>query len=106
MFFDRAIYGVLMGAIILTGCIAPVERMDPLPEVSPRFITLSIDGSDALDESGLASVTYFVSEDGGPFAPRITTSIKVGTRTDRDQSMQEKINSVTELDSLSCGKTV
>ena len=27
-------------------------------------------------------------------APRITTSIKVGTRTDREQSMQEKINSV------------
>ena len=29
-------------------------------------------------------------------APRITTSIKVGTRTDREQSMQEKIDSVTE----------
>jgi uncharacterized protein (TIGR00106 family) len=28
-------------------------------------------------------------------APRITTSIKVGTRTDRDQSMQDKINSVS-----------
>ncbi|EMI52008.1 MTH1187 family thiamine-binding protein [Rhodopirellula sallentina] len=27
-------------------------------------------------------------------APRITTSIKVGTRTDRDQSMQDKIDSV------------
>ncbi|WP_153557616.1 MTH1187 family thiamine-binding protein [Roseimaritima sediminicola] len=27
-------------------------------------------------------------------APRITTSIKVGTRTDREQSMQEKIDSV------------
>ncbi|WP_436717405.1 MTH1187 family thiamine-binding protein [Roseiconus lacunae] len=27
-------------------------------------------------------------------APRITTSIKVGTRTDREQSMQEKIESV------------
>ncbi|GAB5405647.1 MAG: MTH1187 family thiamine-binding protein [Aureliella sp.] len=29
-------------------------------------------------------------------APRITTSIKVGTRTDRQQSMQEKIESVTK----------
>jgi len=29
-------------------------------------------------------------------APRITTSIKVGTRTDRAQSMQEKIDSVNE----------
>ena len=29
-------------------------------------------------------------------APRITTSIKAGTRTDRAQSMQEKISSVTE----------
>ena len=29
-------------------------------------------------------------------APRITTSIKVGTRTDREQSMQEKVDSVTE----------
>jgi len=29
-------------------------------------------------------------------APRITTSIKVGTRTDRDQSMQDKISSVSE----------
>jgi uncharacterized protein (TIGR00106 family) len=29
-------------------------------------------------------------------APRITTSIKVGTRTDRDQSMQDKINSVSD----------
>jgi uncharacterized protein (TIGR00106 family) len=29
-------------------------------------------------------------------APRITTSIKVGTRTDREQSMQEKVESVTE----------
>lgn len=28
-------------------------------------------------------------------APRITTSIKVGTRTDREQSMQDKIDSVT-----------
>ncbi|MEM9646111.1 MAG: MTH1187 family thiamine-binding protein [Planctomycetota bacterium] len=28
-------------------------------------------------------------------APRITTSIKVGTRTDRVQSMQEKVSSVT-----------
>ncbi|MEM6691146.1 MAG: MTH1187 family thiamine-binding protein [Planctomycetota bacterium] len=31
-------------------------------------------------------------------APRITTSIKVGTRTDREQSMQQKIDSVTRLD--------
>ncbi|MEM8668152.1 MAG: MTH1187 family thiamine-binding protein [Planctomycetota bacterium] len=29
-------------------------------------------------------------------APRITTSIKVGTRTDRDQSMQDKIDSVVK----------
>ncbi|MDA8744823.1 MTH1187 family thiamine-binding protein [Rubripirellula amarantea] len=29
-------------------------------------------------------------------APRITTSIKVGTRIDREQSMQDKINSVVE----------
>ena len=29
-------------------------------------------------------------------APRITTTIKVGTRTDRDQSMQEKIQSVSD----------
>ncbi|TWT80541.1 hypothetical protein CA13_19860 [Planctomycetes bacterium CA13] len=28
--------------------------------------------------------------------PRITTSIKVGTRTDREQSMQDKISSVKE----------
>ncbi len=27
-------------------------------------------------------------------APRITTTIKVGTRTDRDQSMQDKITAV------------
>ena len=27
-------------------------------------------------------------------APRITTTIKAGTRTDRDQSMQDKIDSV------------
>lgn len=27
-------------------------------------------------------------------APRITTSIKVGTRTDRDQSMEDKVTSV------------
>lgn len=27
-------------------------------------------------------------------APRITTSIKVGTRTDREQTMQDKIDSV------------
>ena len=31
-------------------------------------------------------------------APRITTSIKVGTRTDRKQSMQDKIDSVVERD--------
>ena len=29
-------------------------------------------------------------------APRITTSIKVGTRTDREQSMQDKIDSVAK----------
>ncbi|HBE70470.1 MAG TPA: hypothetical protein DDW52_20165 [Planctomycetaceae bacterium] len=29
-------------------------------------------------------------------APRITTSIKVGTRTDRVQSMQDKVDSVSE----------
>lgn len=28
-------------------------------------------------------------------APRITTTLKAGTRTDRDQSMEDKINSVT-----------
>lgn len=27
-------------------------------------------------------------------APRITTSIKIGTRTDRDQTMQQKMDSV------------
>jgi len=27
-------------------------------------------------------------------APRITTTIKLGTRTDRDQSMEDKVNSV------------
>ena len=32
-------------------------------------------------------------------APRITTSIKVGTRTDREQSMQEKVDSVSKKDS-------
>ena len=31
-------------------------------------------------------------------APRITTSIKVGTRTDREQSMQDKIDSVAEYE--------
>ena len=30
-------------------------------------------------------------------APRITTTIKVGTRTDRVQSMEEKVASVTEI---------
>ena len=30
-------------------------------------------------------------------APRITTSIKVGTRTDREQSMQDKIDSVAKM---------
>ena len=30
-------------------------------------------------------------------APRITTSIKVGTRTDREQTMQDKIDSVAGL---------
>ena len=29
-------------------------------------------------------------------APRISTTIKVGTRTDRDQTIQEKIDSVNE----------
>lgn len=29
-------------------------------------------------------------------APRITTTIKVGTRTDRGQTMQDKIDSVTQ----------
>src|SRR5262245_38970575 len=29
-------------------------------------------------------------------APRITTSIKVGTRTDREQTMEDKIRSVEE----------
>jgi len=29
-------------------------------------------------------------------APRISTTIKVGTRTDREQSMQDKIDSVNE----------
>lgn len=29
-------------------------------------------------------------------APRITTTLKVGTRTDRDQSMSDKMNSVLE----------
>lgn len=29
-------------------------------------------------------------------APRITTSIKVGTRTDREQTMQHKVESVSE----------
>src|SRR6185369_14574072 len=32
----------------------------------------------------------------GMGAPRITTTIKLGTRTDRDQSMEEKIKSVQE----------
>ena len=29
-------------------------------------------------------------------APRISTTIKVGTRTDRDQTMEEKVQSVDE----------
>jgi len=29
-------------------------------------------------------------------APRITTTIKLGTRTDREQTMEDKINSVNE----------
>jgi len=33
----------------------------------------------------------------GMGAPRISTSIKVGTRTDRDQAMQEKIDSVNQI---------
>jgi uncharacterized protein (TIGR00106 family) len=32
-------------------------------------------------------------------APRITTTIKVGTRTDREQSMQDKIDSVNSKNS-------
>ncbi|GAW67921.1 protein containing DUF77 [Geoanaerobacter pelophilus] len=32
----------------------------------------------------------------GMGAPRITTTIKLGTRTDRDQSMEDKIRSVRE----------
>jgi len=31
-------------------------------------------------------------------APRITISLKVGTRTDREQSMQDKIDSVTKME--------
>lgn len=31
-------------------------------------------------------------------APRITTTIKVGTRTDRAQTMQDKIDSVTKTE--------
>jgi uncharacterized protein (TIGR00106 family) len=30
-------------------------------------------------------------------APRITTSIKVGTRTDREQTMEEKVRSVEKI---------
>ncbi|MFP8965150.1 MTH1187 family thiamine-binding protein [Pokkaliibacter sp. CJK22405] len=30
-------------------------------------------------------------------APRISSSLKIGTRTDRDQSMQDKIDSVHEI---------
>ena len=29
-------------------------------------------------------------------APRITTTIKLGTRTDRDQTMEDKVNSVKD----------
>ena len=32
----------------------------------------------------------------GMGAPRITTTIKLGTRTDRDQSMQDKLDSVSQ----------
>ncbi len=32
----------------------------------------------------------------GMGAPRITTTIKLGTRTDRQQTMEDKIRSVTE----------
>ncbi len=32
----------------------------------------------------------------GMGAPRITTTIKLGTRTDRDQTMEEKVRSVRE----------
>ncbi len=34
-------------------------------------------------------------------APRITTSMRLGTRTDRNQTMQDKIDSVTQRLSLS-----
>ncbi len=30
-------------------------------------------------------------------APRISTTIKLGTRTDREQSMQDKVDSVARL---------
>lgn len=30
-------------------------------------------------------------------APRITSTIKIGTRTDRDQTMRDKIDAVNEL---------
>ena len=33
----------------------------------------------------------------GMGVPRITTSIKVGTRTDREQTMEEKVRSVEKL---------
>ena len=33
----------------------------------------------------------------GMGAPRISTSIKVGTRTDREQTMEEKVRSVEKL---------
>jgi len=32
----------------------------------------------------------------GMGVPRITTTIKLGTRTDRDQTMEDKVNSVKE----------
>ncbi len=32
----------------------------------------------------------------GMGAPRIATTIKLGTRTDRDQTMEDKVNSVKE----------
>jgi uncharacterized protein (TIGR00106 family) len=35
-------------------------------------------------------------------APRITTTIKVGTRTDRDQSMEDKMNSVHDKLGIDC----
>jgi uncharacterized protein (TIGR00106 family) len=35
-------------------------------------------------------------------APRITTTLKVGTRTDREESMSDKMNSVRDIQSKDC----